>query len=155
MSFLSNFFNESAEEKMKSWRDELVNFLSKVLDEDQFMVDDDGDVVIVAGTAHVFVEFGIDDEGEGWVVIHSPLVRLPEDNLLPFYRRLLDLNNEPFLFGSLSTRNDVVVLTRTIPVKGLEEEAFKFIVERICFEADDLDDKFIDEFKAPRFSFED
>ena len=156
MSFLKKFFNDSAEDKITKWRDELVELLPKVLEEeDDFTVDEDGDVIIRKGSAHVVVEFTIDEDQDGWVIIHSPLVRLPEENLLPFYRRLLDLNNQPFLFGSLSTNDDVVVLTRTIPAEGLEEDAFIFNVQRLCVEADDLDDILINEFKAPRFNPED
>lgn len=156
MSIFSRVFSDKAEKKINKWRNELIELLPNMLeDEDDFGVDDEGDLHILKGSAHVFVDFGVDDDGDGWVTIHSPLVRLPKENLLPFYRRLLDLNNEPFLFGSLSTTGDIVVLTRTIPVDGLEEDAFVYNVQKLCFEADDIDDLLITEFEAPRFSFND
>ncbi len=159
MGFLSDLFSEigdTDDEKLLKWREELLEILPALLDdeEDDFGIDDDGDVIIRKGSAHVWVEFGIDDDLDGWVVIHSPLVRLPDDNLLPFYRKLLDLNNDPSQFGALSTNRDIVVLRRTIPVNGLDAEAFIFNVSVLCAEADALDDVLMEEFGAPRFRFD-
>jgi hypothetical protein len=155
MGFFSDLFSDDPIEKLTAWRDELVKVLPDILDEeDDFVVDEDGDVQILKGSARVFVEFIVDEDGQGFVVIGSPLVHLPKENLLPFYRRLLDLNSDPLRFGALATREDFVVLTRTIPINGLEEEAFLFNVHVLCLEADDLDDALINEFDAPRFDLE-
>ena len=156
MGFFSDIFSDSPEEKIDRWRNELVEALPRILkEEDGFEVDDDGSVNVKIGSVYVFVEFAIvEEENEGLVVIYSPLVIMPKENLLPFYRKLLDLNNNYFQFGSLSMRDNIAVLTRTIPVEGLEESAFLHNVGQICDEADFLDDELINEFGVKRFDFD-
>ena len=73
--------------------------------------EDQAEVIVRSGSAHIFIGFGTDEEDEEvYLLIHSPLVFMPRDNLLPFYRKLLDLNNAETLLGRLAMAGDVVVL---------------------------------------------
>jgi len=74
--------------------------------------------MVGAGSATVLVRLIWDvKEEEGWFRVSSPLVHLPERNLLPFYRRLLELNSE--LPGvSLSAVHDVIELSGERPPGG-------------------------------------
>ena len=154
MGIFSGLFGETVEKRLSRWRSELLEALPDLLPEgDAFWPNIDSEEVIIQhGSVHVVVGFAVDEEeGEGYVIIESPLVFLPKDNLLPFYRRLLDLNKAPLLLGSLSTEDNVVVLRRTVPIRGLDEEGFGLNVFNLCAEADDLDDLLIEEFGTRRF----
>lgn len=160
MGIFSDLFGETTEEttetRLSRWRSELMEALPALLSEgDTFWPSiDNQEVTIQHGSAHVIVGFVVDEEdGEGYVTIDAPLVFLPKENLLPFYRRLLDLNNLPLLLGSLSTEGNIVVLRRTVPIRGLDEEGFGDNIFSLCAEADELDDMLIEEFGARRFEF--
>ena len=55
--------------------------------------------------------------------IYSPLVYMPEDALLPFYRKLLDINYDESVVGRLSTHEDVVYLARSLTTDDSDERA--------------------------------
>jgi len=157
MGFFSEFFAEEPKDRLERWRKELFEALPQALSPDDTfcLSEDQQEIIIKHGSTHVVVGFTVDEEGDGYVVIDSPLVFLPKENLLPFYRRLLDLNNNPLMLGSLSTEGNVVTLRRTMPIQGLDEEGFLLAVFSVCAQADELDDLLIEEFEASRFEFED
>ena len=152
MKLFSHFLGETTEKKVVRWQEELLKVLPGVLSEgDAFdLSEDKSEIIIRRGSAHVFVGFGVNEGDNAYVVIYSPLVVLPRENLLPFYRKLLDLNNEEQLLGRLATEGNEIILRSTIPMEGLSEKAFCSYVFTLMEKADILDDQLIEEFRTRR-----
>jgi hypothetical protein len=73
------------------------------------------------------------------------IMKLPQENFLPLYRRLLDLNSTAVgLYFAI--RQDLVVLLCTREVKGLDEEEFRLMVNEVRYFADYWDDLLMKEF---------
>ena len=152
MRLLSDLFGGTTEKKLGRWKQELLKALPRVLsEEDNFDLSDDKSAIVIRrGSAHVLVDFVVNEDDDAYVVIYSPLVVLPRENLLPFYRKLLDLNNEEQLLGRLATEGNEIILRSTIPMEGLSEKAFCSYVFTLMEEADILDDQLIEEFRTRR-----
>jgi len=153
MGLFSAIFGETTEAKAMRWMDELWEALPQLLPQGDAYErsEDEPEIIIRHGSAHVVVGIGSDDEGDGYVIIKSPLVFLPKENLLPFYRRLLDLNCGDLMLGALATEGNTILLRTTVPMAGLDEDGFRFWVFSTLGLADELDDLLIDEFGARRF----
>lgn len=153
MGLFSTLFGETPEKKIARWKGELLEALPSLLSEgDAFdLSEDQTEVVVRSGSAHTFIGFGIDEEDQVYLIIYSPLVFMPQDNLLPFYRKLLDPNNDEALLGRLAMAGNMVVLRCALPVNGLSDETFGHCVGEMMAEADFLDDLLIEEFGVKRF----
>ena len=156
MGLFSTLFGEAPEKKIARWREDLLEALPSLLSEgDGFgLSEDQTEVIVRSGSAHIFIGFRIDEEDEVYLVIYSPLVFMPRDNLLPFYRKLLDLNNAETLLGRLAMAGDIVFLRCALPVDGLSDEIFGHCVGEMMAEADFLDDTLIEEFGVKRVEVE-
>jgi hypothetical protein len=157
MGLFSVLFGETTEKKIARWKEELLDALPSLLSkEDDFeLSEDQTEVVVRRGSAHISIGFGADEDEEIYLIIYSPLVFMPRDNLLPFYRKLLDLNNAETLLGRLATVGNMVVLRCALPVDGLSDETFGDCIGEMMAEADLLDDLLIEEFSVKRFEFSD
>lgn len=116
-------------------------------------LDDENELAWVVGRGSIRAGIRIfwDAEGGiGWFSVEAPLVRLPDDNLLPFYRKLLDLNGE-YPGVTLQTRGDVVYLDCGRPLDGLDPTEAEEILHRVTGIADELDDLLAEEFDAPLY----
>jgi len=79
------------------------------------------------------------------IEVGGQIMKLPQDNFLPLYRRLLDLNGTAVgLYFAL--RRDMVMLLATRELKGLDESEFRLMVNEVRFFADYWDDILIKEF---------
>ena len=73
-------------------------------------------------------------------------MKIPSKNLLPFYRRLLEINYQ--LIGvKFFLKQDILYLSANRELKGLDAEELKLMEDRVSFNADKLDDQLIEEFK--------
>ncbi len=82
-----------------------------------------------------------------YIEISSPVMMLPSKNLLPFYRRLLELNYE-IIGPKFFVKNDWVYLAENRELRGLDMEELKRITEAVASFADLHDDTLIEEFKG-------
>lgn len=154
MGIFSGLFSASTEAKLARWHTELMETLPSLLDSEDTIEPVEGGIRIQHGSVALIIKFIIDGEdGEAYVMITSPLVFLPKDNLLAFYRKLLDLNSA-LMIGSLSTDDKVVLLRRVIPVGGLDEKGLQQSVVWMCYEADKLVDDLNSEFHARKYSWD-
>jgi hypothetical protein len=78
------------------------------------------------------------------------IMKLPQENFLPLYRRLLDLNASAVGL-SFAIRKDLVMLLCTREVKGLDEEEFRLMVNEVRYFADYWDDILIKEFNGTKY----
>lgn len=151
MSFFARTGERTAAEIVDEWRQELWEALPGILgDEDgRCGMNDEGNIALKKGEATIFVDFGIDEaQGVGWVLVYSPLVSMPEDNLLPFYRKLLDINYDESVMGRLSTCDDVVFLARSLGTDFSNHRAVIEMVTALANEAAGLCDFLVKEFGA-------
>jgi hypothetical protein len=90
-----------------------------------------------------------DDGGDLSLLLYSELVRMPKDELLPFYRSILELNANPLRHGRLAIQEDVVVYMAVVGTGLLDDKlGAALLVNTLVHEADELDDLLIEEFGA-------
>lgn len=103
---------------------------------------------LVQGSANFEVGFFSYNKTDYYYVASS-IVKLPQENLLPFYRRLLELND--FYIGSkLSIKGDQVWLLGQRECEGMDIGEAKRMIDNVRIVADDLDDRLIQEFGATK-----
>ena len=97
------------------------------------------------GSALIYTEiFPLNDVY--YIEISCPVMKIPSKNLLPFYRRLLEINYQ--LIGvKFFLKQDILYLSANRELKGLDAEELKLMEDRVSFNADKLDDQLIEEFK--------
>ena len=86
-----------------------------------------------------------EQNGREYLQVLSPLIHLPAGGLLPFYRRLLELNLS-LTNASLWVYQDVVYVFNERPLSGLDAGEADFIIKQISEYAADLDNQFLNEF---------
>jgi len=98
------------------------------------------------GSALIYTEiFKIEDID--YIEISCPIMLLPSKNLLPFYRKLLEINFQ--LMGvKFFVRDQWVYISENRELKGLDFEELKAMEERVSYHADRLDEILIEEFKS-------
>ena len=101
------------------------------------------------GSAVIIIQFVVDEDKLSYVALHSPIVKLPPDNLLAFYRRLLELNYDIGGQASVGVYHDIVSVGAVRAIDGLTEEGLAGVMLVVGGMADDLDNYLHDEFGAP------
>lgn len=81
----------------------------------------------------------------------SPILFLPKENLLPFYRRLLEINIS-LLNCALAIDKDVVVLVNERSLVGLDPEELDQNLNTFAAYADLLDNELANQFGAKIYS---
>ena len=102
------------------------------------------------GSADVFITLfvlGEGDDAEWYVEFSSPVMNIPSENLLPFYRRLLE-ENAKWVATRFSLRDDTVWLDTTRELAGMDYDECYRSLTRIGEVADALDDDLKTEFAA-------
>jgi hypothetical protein len=72
-------------------------------------------------------------------------MHLPMSNLLPLYRRLLELNLQ-LTAAAIGVHLDVVYVFSERPLDGMDAAEANTIINLVSAYADDLDDKLVTEF---------
>lgn len=97
------------------------------------------------GSALIYTEiFKLDNID--YIEISCPIMLLPSKNLLPFDRKLLELN---FLLMGIKffVRDQWVYIAENRELKGLNFDELKAMEERVSYYADYFDDILVEEFK--------
>lgn len=102
------------------------------------------------GSAIIYI-FVQDSQTGPFIRVVSPIVYMPTQNLLPFYRKLLDHNNN-LLGCALSTDKDVVLLVTQRHTLGINQEELDELVDSLARVADALDNELATEFGARVYS---
>jgi hypothetical protein len=84
-------------------------------------------------------------DGAGYLQVLSPIMHLPMSNLLPLYRRLLELNLQ-LTAAAIGVHLDVVYVFSERPLDGMDAAEANTIINLVSAYADDLDDKLVTEF---------
>jgi len=98
------------------------------------------------GSATIFIY--LEDSGDSHALrIVSPILYLPPANLLPFYRRCLEIN-DGLRDCALAVRDDQILLVSDRPLEGLTPEEIMQNIDILSMAADNLDDQLAKEFGA-------
>jgi hypothetical protein len=101
-----------------------------------------------SATIEVYVS---QNESGGFFQVLSPIMHLPQNGLLPLYRRLLELNLQ-LVNISLGIYLDVVYIYSERPLDGLDIVEANGIINAVATWADELDDKLVSEFSGRLYS---
>jgi hypothetical protein len=102
------------------------------------------------GSASIFIY--LEDAGDRQALrIVSPILYLPPANLLPFYRRCLEIN-DGLRDCALAVQDDVILLVSDRPLDGLTPEEIVQNIDILSMAADNLDDQLAKEFSAKLYS---
>jgi len=103
---------------------------------------------LVQGSVKFFITI-FNLKGIDYIEIAASIVKLPDDNLLPFYRKLLELNDY-YIGIKLSIKGNQVWLLGQRECKGLDKGEAKKLIDNVRLIADDIDDKLMKEFSATK-----
>lgn len=90
-------------------------------------------------------------EDRGFLQVLAPIMHIPPTNVLPLYRRLLELNLQ-LTNASLGVYFDVVYVFHERPLQGLDASEANQIITMVAGYADDLDNELVDEFGGRLYS---
>jgi len=90
-------------------------------------------------------------EGVGYLQVLSPIIHLPMSNLLPLYRRLLEMNLT-LTNASFGVHLDVVYVFSERPLEGMDAVEANNIITLVASYADEMDDKLVGEFGGRLYS---
>lgn len=104
--------------------------------------------VIQKGSAQIIILIAENDLVEDFTIeVVSPILKLPSQNILPFYRRCLELNR--YLVGCATCVNEDKVLVRAeLSLSGLTLESLALLILNVAGSADQLDNDLAEEFGA-------
>lgn len=91
------------------------------------------------------IEVYITQEERGYLQVLSPILHLPQTNLLPLYRRLLELNLQ-LTNASVGVHQDVVYVFNERPLEGLDPTEADSIIRKLSIYADELDNSLAEEY---------
>jgi len=101
---------------------------------------------VTRGSAAVYISLH-ESDGATSLRVFSPILYLPQENILPFYRRCLEINRG-LVNCALCVQEDRVALVSQRFVTGLDPEELEGTIAYLGAAADDLDNKLADEFGA-------
>ena len=91
------------------------------------------------------IEVYLTPEEQGYLQVLSPIMHLPQQQLLALYRRLLELNLQ-LTNAALGVHEDVVYVFHERLLAGLDASEADAIIRRLARYADELDDALAEEF---------
>jgi len=102
-----------------------------------------------SAAVYVFLQAG---EKENFIQVVSPVMKIPEQNILPLYRRLLELNAEELSGAAFGVKGEDVVLTIDRSTTDLDRTEVQSMITLIGEYADQYDDELVGEFGGLRHS---
>lgn len=151
MGLFSDLFGEDQDAKIERWKNEMVEDLPREIDAIQNAgIDEEGDLFICVGPVVIFIDF-LEEDSDTFVRIFSILGQMPQENLLPFYRHLLELNASWPATCRIGMDDDRVVLTATLDMEDLADTTFYSCVGQTMSLAQALDEDLVKEFGMTRW----
>jgi hypothetical protein len=80
----------------------------------------------------------------------SPILYLPENHILPFYRKCLELNMD-LVNCAFAVADDKIMLVSERAVDGLDSQELEELIGYLAIMADEVDDKLAREFNAQMY----
>lgn len=104
---------------------------------------------LVQGSAYFDIGIYTFENGGNYLVVSSPICKIPLDNLLPFYRRLLEMN-DAMLGVKFSIQGNQVWLLAQRECEGMDIGEANRLIDNLRFFADNVDDVLMNEFSASK-----
>lgn len=105
---------------------------------------------LVRGSAFIYIILN-NNSGLNTIRIISPILYLPKENILPFYRRCLEINMG-LVNCAIGVHENKVTIINERPIEGLDPEELEGTINYLSGVADDLDNRLADEFGATMYS---
>lgn len=102
------------------------------------------------GTATIEIYISVHDQYQYFQVL-APIITLPTSNLLPFYRRMLELNLQ-LTNASFGVYQDIVFIFSERQLQGLDQNEAEFLITMVAQYADQFDDDLVNEFGGRLYS---
>lgn len=117
-------------------------------DDAEIEIEDGLGWLIEKGSASIFILIAKNELIEEMTLeVFSPILKLPTQNVLPFYRRCLEINR--YLINcALCVQKDKVLVVSERPLQGLSYEELESLVLSVANAADMIDDELAEEFGA-------
>ena len=106
--------------------------------------------VVMKGSAQVYV-FLYRSENDNYIHVYSPVMSMPERNLLQLFRRLLDLNGVGQMGVAFGLKGDNVVLSIYRSTTDLDRSEVREMIINVGEHADYYDDILVNEFGGRRY----
>jgi len=106
--------------------------------------------VVMKGSAQVYV-FLYHSEKDNFIHVYSPVMSMPERNLLQLFRRLLDLNGVGQMGVAFGLKGDNVVLSIYRSTTDLDRSEVREMIINVGEHADYYDDILVNEFGGRRY----
>ena len=153
MTFYSG--KESTEEKIERWKEDITDLLKEMEQDPDADVEigmhNDREIHVRNGLSEVCITFLPIEDNATYFCVTSPLVYLPNDNFVAFYRSLLDINDILYETpGKLSTHKDFVQMEFSLNTDYLSDDLVKHAVQSILEIADELIIELMDKFGVQR-----
>lgn len=98
------------------------------------------------GSARIYIV--LNQQGDTKTIrVFSPILYLPDDHILPFYRRCLEINMG-LMQCAFAATEDTIGLVSERPIEGLDEQELESLLLYVSSVADDVDNVLAAEFKA-------
>lgn len=104
-----------------------------------------GQWTMVKGSARVYIDI-YNANSADYICVASPVMEMPSKTLLPFYRKLLELNHDMYA-ASFSVKDNWVWLRILRELDGLDKNEASAMLNRVGTYADQFDGMLIEEFK--------
>jgi hypothetical protein len=101
------------------------------------------------GSARIYIVLNQHDDIKT-VRFFSPILYLPDDHILPFYRRCLEINMG-LMQCAFAAREDTIGLVSERPIEGLDDKELEMMLLYVSRVADEIDNVLANEFKAKLF----
>jgi hypothetical protein len=106
--------------------------------------------VVMKGSAEIYV-FLYRGEQDNFIHVYSPVMTLPERNLLQLFRRLLDLNGVGQMGVAFGLKGEHVVLSIYRSTTDLDTSEVQEMIINVGEHADYYDDILVNEFGGRRY----
>jgi len=106
--------------------------------------------MVNVGNVSLYIYVFKSEDGVIYLKVISPLVFLPEKNILPFYRTLLETNM--YLNGyTIGVEKNMITLMSVRRIENLKIEESKKMIEQMAKLTLDISEKLVEDFKAVKF----
>ena len=104
---------------------------------------------LVQGSAYFDIGIYNFQNGGDYLVVSSPICKIPANNLLAFYRRLLEMN-DTMLGVKFSVQGNQVWMLAQRECEGMDIGEAKRLIDNLRFFADEVDDELMNKFGATK-----
>jgi hypothetical protein len=106
--------------------------------------------VVMKGSAEVYV-FLYRGENDNFIHVYSPVMAIPERNLIQLFRKLLDLNGVGQMGAAFGLKGENVVLSTYRSTTDLDRSEVRDMIINVGEHADYYDDVLVTEFGGRRY----